>query len=116
MNAPEMPPTKLQLACNLEDLAPYSGVAVLCSQQQIALFYLPNHEQKIYALSNYDPFGKANVLSRGILGDKGGELVVASPLYKQHFSLLTGICIEDPSVSVRVFQTNLEDNRVMVLV
>lgn len=116
MNAPEVSEAHLQLVCDLEDLVPYSGAAVLCSEQQIALFYLPDQEQKIYALSNYDPFGKANVLSRGILGDSGGELVVASPLYKQHFSLLTGICIEDPSVCVQVFQVTLEDTRVMMLV
>ncbi len=115
MNAPEVSQAHPQLACSLKDLVPYSGVAVLCSEQQIALFYLPEQEQKIYALSNYDPFGKANVLSRGILGDKNGELVIASPLYKQHFSLVTGICIEDPTVCLPIFQVSLEDDRVMIL-
>lgn len=108
--------TNPQPLCRIDDLVPYSGVAVLFEEQQIALFYLPDQPNKVYALSNYDPLGKANVLSRGIVGDKGGELVVASPLYKQHFSLLTGKCIEYPSVVLPVFQVTLDDNNVMILV
>ena len=51
-------------------------------------------------MGNLDPFSRANVLSRGIVGDLKGELVVASPVYKQHFSLRTGQCVEDPDVRV----------------
>jgi nitrite reductase (NADH) small subunit len=116
MNTPAVSNADLQPLCRVDDLVPYSGVAVLFMEQQIALFYLPDQPNKIFALSNYDPLGKANVLSRGILGDKGGELVVASPLYKQHFSLLTGDCVEDPSVVIPVFQVTLEDDSVMILV
>jgi nitrite reductase/ring-hydroxylating ferredoxin subunit len=32
---------------------------------------------------------------RGIIGDLQGERVIASPIYKQHFSLATGRCLED---------------------
>ena len=42
---------------------------------------------QVYALDNFDPHSGANVLSRGIVGDLSGELVVASPVYKHHFSL-----------------------------
>ena len=44
----------------------------------------------MYAIGNYDPASDANVLARGIVGDIGGEIVVASPIYKQHFSLRHG--------------------------
>ena len=56
----------------------------------------------------------ANVLSRGIVGDLKGELVVASPVYKQHFSLLTGRCLEDAAVRVPVYAARVEDGFVVV--
>ena len=54
------------------------------------------------------------MLSRGIVGDLKGELVVASPLYKQHFSLITGRCIEDVALSVPTYLTRLVDGQVWV--
>lgn len=87
--------------CQLEQLLPCRGAAVLVNQQGVALFRLPRGS--VYAIGNRDPFSGANVLSRGIVGDLKGELVVASPIYKQHFSLVSGRCIEDDSVSVPVY-------------
>jgi len=55
-----------------------------------------------------------SVLSRGIVGDIKGELVVASPLYKQHFSLLTGKCLEDDSASVPVYEVVLDGDKVLI--
>ena len=91
--------------CRLEDIVPDTGVAALVDGEQVAVFRI---NQEIYAIGNRDPFSGANVLSRGIVGDLNGELVVASPVYKQHFSLLTGRCIEDPSVSVPVYRAQVE--------
>jgi nitrite reductase (NADH) small subunit len=54
------------------------------------------------------------VLSRGIVGDLKGELVVASPVYKQHFALATGICVEDPAVTVAVFPARVANGIVQV--
>lgn len=87
--------------CPLEDITPNSGVCALVSGQQVAVFRTA--DDHVYALSNYDPFSNANVLSRGIVGDLKGELVVASPVYKQHFSLVTGQCIEDEAIKVTSF-------------
>jgi len=97
------------LLCTAEDLVPGSGVCALHAGRQIALFWLPNHNPPVFALGNYDPLGGANVLSRGIVGDVGGELVVASPLYKNHFALRDGRCLEDPSVFVPVYAVRLVD-------
>ncbi len=99
--------------CSVEDLQPDSGVCALVEDKQVAIFYMPK-ENALYALNNYDPFGKVHVLSRGLLGDIKGEPMVASPLYKQHFSLLTGICIEDASVAVDVYAIRIENKRVEV--
>jgi nitrite reductase (NADH) small subunit len=81
-------------ACRLSDLVSGSGVCALVNGQQVAIFYLPKEQPMFYAIDNFDPIGGANVLSRGIVGDIGGELVVASPLYKEHFSLSSGRCLE----------------------
>jgi len=73
--------------CLLSAIAPYTGVCALVEGQQVAIFRVGN-EADVYAISNYDPFSKAFVLSRGIVGDRNGILKVASPIYKQNFSLL----------------------------
>lgn len=107
--------SELQVICTTHDLIIGSGVcALLNNEEQIAIYYLPKEDKKIYALSNWDPIGKANVMSRGILGDLNGKLVIASPLYKQHFDLLTGQCLEDESASLRVYEVAIEGDKVMI--
>lgn len=98
--------------CPLEDIVPNSGVCALVSGRQVAVFRVA--DDRVYALSNHDPFSKANVLSRGIVGDIKGELVVASPVYKQHFSLATGQCIEDEAVKVTSFAARVSNGIVEV--
>jgi nitrite reductase (NADH) small subunit len=100
--------------CSVADLQENSGVCALVNGLQVAIFYLPETGQSVYAIGNYDPIGKANVLSRGIVGDVKGQPVVASPLYKQHFNLETGACIEDDSVRVPVYACRLDNGRVQV--
>jgi nitrite reductase (NADH) small subunit len=94
------------IACKLSDLVAGSGVCALVGGRQVAIFYLPQEAPTLYALDNFDPIGGANVLSRGIVGDVRGELVVASPLYKEHFSLTTGRCLEK-DYAVRVWPIRL---------
>lgn len=83
--------------CDLDEVIPDTGVCASWNDQQVAIFRV---DDRVYAIDNWDPASGANVLSRGIVGDLGGELVVASPIYKQHFSLLTGRCLEEPQNSV----------------
>ena len=103
--------------CTVADLVPNSGVCALVEAngetQQVALFYLPDSEKKVFALGNWDPLGNANVLSRGIVGNIGEHLVVASPLYKQHFNLLTGQCLEEDA-SVPTFDVVIENDSVLL--
>lgn len=107
-----------QKICSLSDLVENSGVCALVEAEgkaeQVALFYLPKTEQKVFALGNWDPLGNANVLSRGIVGNIGEELVVASPLYKQHFSLKTGQCLEEEA-SVPVFDISIDGESVLLV-
>lgn len=99
--------------CALDDITPNTGVGALIAGQSVALFRV-GHEKRIYALSNKDPFSQANVMCRGIIGDLQGERVIASPIYKQHFSLATGRCLEDKDQKLLVFPTKIENGRVWV--
>ena len=65
-------------------------------------------------LSNYDPFGQAFVLSRGIVGTRVDAPTVASPLYKQVFDLRTGQCLDDPAVAVPVVDVRCDGEWVEV--
>ena len=85
--------------CPVDDIVPDTGVAALLGGRQIAVFRMRT-DDRIYAIDNRDPFSGANVLARGLVGDLQGERVVASPIYKQHFSLATGRCLEDASRNV----------------
>lgn len=97
--------------CSTDDLVKNSGVAALIDNVQVALFYI---NDEVYALNNYDPIGKANLMSRGMIGDLKGELMVASPLQKQHYSLKTGICMDVEGVSIPTYTAKIEDNQVFV--
>lgn len=101
--------------CAVNDIPQNAGVAAIINEQQIALFSI-GKEPQVFAIGNYDPFSDANVLSRGIIGSIGDALVVASPIYKQHFDIATGQCIEDDSVSVTSFATRIDNDRVFVSV
>jgi len=109
-----------QRICQLEDIAINTGVAALFNEKQVAIFkvkteYGTQSSEQVFAISNYDPFSGANVLSRGIVGSLGGELVVASPIYKQHFYLSSGICVEENSIQLETWQVKVEDNAVFLL-
>ncbi|KZF12889.1 MAG: nitrite reductase small subunit NirD [Rhodococcus sp. (in: high G+C Gram-positive bacteria)] len=100
-------------ACTLESLVPGRGVGVLLrGGTQAALFLLPGGA--LFAVGNIDPFGRAAVMSRGIVGDRGGEPTVASPLLKQVFSLVDGRCLDDDTVGLGSFETELVDGVVYV--
>jgi nitrite reductase (NADH) large subunit len=97
--------------CKLEDILPDTGVCAQVGSCQVAVFRV---DDAVYAIDNFDPASGANVLSRGIVGDLNGELVVASPIYKQHFSLTTGRCLEEPEHSVAVFAARVVEGTVWV--
>jgi len=99
--------------CSVDDLVPGRGVCALVGGRQVALFRtVPDDE--LYALSNYDPFSGAFVLSRGIVGSKAGTPKVASPVYKQNFDLRTGQCLDDPAVAIATYPVREFDGRIAV--
>ena len=88
--------------CTYDAIYPDTGVCALIDGRQVAIFRLS--DGTLYAVSNHDPFSQANVLSRGIIGDRAGEPKIASPIYKQTFNLRTGVCYEDATVKLDVYR------------
>ena len=99
--------------CALDDIVPNTGVCALVGGRQIALVRLGDSD-RVYAIDNFDPFSKAFVLSRGIVGDKNGVPKIASPIFKQSFNLLTGECLEKPGVAVATYAARVRAGRVEV--
>lgn len=110
MTQPQSP--RWQSVCKKEDLVADAGIAVWTEDGPVALFYLPDTPEQVFALNHFDPLGGANVLARGIVGDIQGEPVVASPLHKQHFSLKDGRCLEQTSARVTCYPVRLKEGRV----
>ncbi|MEO6079025.1 MAG: nitrite reductase small subunit NirD [Steroidobacteraceae bacterium] len=102
---------KRHFVCVLDDILDGGGVAALVDGEQVALVRVG---EEIFALENRDPFSGANVISRGLAGDLQGQLVVASPVYKQHFNLRNGRCLEDESVTLRTWPCGVLDGRVWI--
>ena len=105
--------------CAVSDLTPDTGACALLKNsrgedEQVAIF-LERIEHKLYAVSNYDPIGEINVMSRGLLASINGVLTVASPLYKQHYCLVGGQCLEDSDYSLNVFPVREFKGRVQLL-
>jgi nitrite reductase (NADH) small subunit len=101
--------------CHEQDLVNNSGVCALVNEQQVALFKLTSaNDEQIYAISNWDPIGKANVLYRGLLGSLKDKPVVASPLYKQRYCLSTGQCMDDLMQKVLVYPCRVVEQQVQL--
>jgi nitrite reductase (NADH) small subunit len=100
--------------CAVDEIVPDTGVAALIGNRQIAVVRVGRGDD-VYAIGNFDPFSKAFVLSRGIVGDRAGVPKIASPIYKQNFDLRTGKCLDDPEVSVPAYPARVERGRVLVL-
>ena len=95
-----------------DDMLPNVGVCALVKNQHVAVFRL--QDGQYFAIDNVDPKSGASVLSRGLVGNLGERLVVASPLYKNHFDLRTGECLEAPEHSVRAHAVRVDQGRVQV--
>jgi nitrite reductase (NADH) small subunit len=93
-------------ACAYDFLIPNRGVGVLLPDgAQAALFRLD--DGSLRAVGNIDPFSGAAVMSRGIVGDRGGKPTVQSPIKKQAFALDDGSCLDDPDTALPVYATRV---------
>jgi uroporphyrinogen-III synthase len=99
--------------CDLGRLPVDRGVCALVGEQQVAVFRVGPADE-IFAISNYDPYSHAFVLSRGIVGSKGDILKVASPIYKNCFCLRTGVSLDDPKIKLATYPTRIVGGTVQV--
>jgi nitrite reductase (NADH) small subunit len=113
-DAPPAPDTWVDV-CALDDITPDTGVAALIAGQQIAIVRVGEGDE-VYAVGNYDPFSRAFVIARGIVGDRGGIPKIASPIFKQSFDLRTGQCLDDPDTRLPSYRVRVRDGRVAVAV
>ncbi|GAA5162335.1 nitrite reductase small subunit NirD [Viridibacterium curvum] len=100
--------------CAVDDIVPNTGVCALVDGRHVAVFRVG--AEVFHAIDNIDPKSNASVLSRGLIGSIGERVVVASPLYKNHFDLSTGECIEEAQHSVRAHAVRVEGGQVQVAV
>lgn len=105
-----------QPLCERRDLVANSGVVAWFQGRQIALFWLPDNADgpQLFAVDNRDPQSGVNVIGRGLICQVAGELVIASPLYKQHFRLADGSCLEYPEQRLDVWQVRLDGDVVEI--
>ncbi len=106
----ELPKNQVWRAvCTREDLVLNSGVVALVGTAQVALFYVASigGAAQLFAVDNRDPVTGVNVIGRGLVGSLGGDLVIASPLYKQHYRLKDGTCLEDAALRLRTWPVRL---------
>ena len=106
------------MVCNVEDIVPNTGVCAKVGNLQVAVFRLTSpagDEEGVFAISNFDPRSGANVLSRGLVGDMDGQMVVASPVYKNHICLNSGRCLEDESWSVKTYPVRISEEGVILV-
>lgn len=102
--------------CKFDDVLPNVGVCAKVGDKQVAIFKVTDGDNcKLFAIDNHDPFSEANVLSRGIIGDLKGHIVVASPIYKQHFDLATGQCLEE-DVCIPVYPIRVNEDLIEVMI
>lgn len=123
--APVPAPAHWVHVCDVHDIVPDTGVCALVGGVQVAIFRLTSPQsdalrnggdtgELFFAIDNYDPVSRAAVLSRGIVGSLENRIVVASPIYKQHFDLRTGECLESPEHAVRRFPVQLRDAQLWI--
>ncbi|MDP0977853.1 nitrite reductase (NAD(P)H) small subunit, partial [Klebsiella pneumoniae] len=78
----------------MDDILPATGVCALLGLQQVAIFR-PYHYDRVFAISNIDPFFNDSVLSRRNIAEHDGALWDATPLQKHRFPLSDGLSMED---------------------
>jgi nitrite reductase (NADH) small subunit len=98
--------------CAIDNILPNTGVCALVNNRHVAVFRVGQNQ--FHAIDNIDPQSNASVLSRGLLGSLGDRVVVASPLYKNHFDLHTGECLENAAYSVRAYAVRVAGEKVEV--
>jgi nitrite reductase (NADH) small subunit len=101
-----------QPVCRVDALEVKRGATALVHGQAVAIFRMP--DDVVYALGNHDPFAKASVIAKCIVGVRDGVPFVASPVHRHGFDLRTGRCLDDPHVTIPAYEVRVFDGLVHV--
>ncbi|MCY4351973.1 MAG: nitrite reductase small subunit NirD [Gemmatimonadetes bacterium] len=99
----------------VDDFPKDGGVCAKVRERQIAIFNFDS-QQQWYACENQCPHRGDMVLSRGLIGDQGGEPKVACPQHKKTFSLQSGECLSGEDYCIDTFEVKVENYTVFVSV
>lgn len=97
----------------VKDFPADGGAAVLYHGKQIAVFHFADRGEW-YASQNMCPHKLEMVLSRGLIGDVGGEPKVSCPFHKRNFSLHTGKCLNDDSYQIEIYPVKVVEDFVYI--
>lgn len=101
--------------CEIDTIGLDEAVLALVGGQQVAVVRTAGGE--VFAVDQRDPYSGAHVMARGIVGTRGGQPCIVSPMYKQVFDLRTGACLDAVGEDERTLPTwpvRVEDGRVRV--
>lgn len=100
-------------AAHVSEFPEDAGVAVLIDGKQIAVFNA-NNKTEWYATQNMCPHRQEMALSRGLVGDAGGEPKVACPFHKKSFSLKSGSCLSGEDYQLKTYPVKVMDDFVYI--
>lgn len=110
-------PTGATAVCRVDELTPERGAGALLGTVPVAVFRLS--DERVLAVQQRDPFSGANVLSRGIVGDRAGRPTITSPMHKQVWDLETGECLDavgKEPLPLQTFRVTVDEGEVLVSV
>lgn len=112
-----------QSVCNVDQLEPDRGVAVLVAggakkPLMVALFRLASagreYAEEWLAVDHVDPIAFAPVMARGLVGSVGSTPVVASPVNKRRYDLRTGLAVDGDLPALRSWPVRIVGSRVEI--
>ncbi|MEY8709193.1 nitrite reductase large subunit NirB [Mangrovibacter phragmitis] len=105
-----LPAEPWQTVCAISAIPNNAGIGARLGSHRIALFRIG---EQVWALDDIEPGTQACVMSRGLLGDNAGELIVISPLYKHRFRLADGRALEGET-HLRSWPVHVVNGQVLV--
>lgn len=108
--------TDTEPVCLMCELVQERPVAALVGGRQVALVRL--HDDRVFAVGMWDPFARANVMARGLVGSRVVDAedvpVIFSPMYKHAFDLRSSVCLSDADAALGSWEVAVVDGRVFV--
>jgi nitrite reductase (NADH) small subunit len=100
-------------ACHVDDVPQEGGACVKYNDEQIAIFNFTSRNEW-YATQNQCPHKMQMILSRGMIGDQGGEPKVACPYHKRTFSLKSGVNLNGDCDNIKIYPVKIVDNYIYI--